>query len=270
MGPFGTATLLGMLHGLTEYLPVSSSGHLALTTLVLGIDAGGPTLTVMLQAGTLLAATLVLWGRIVPALREGALGLVQPRRFVATNGGRDALVLLVAALPATLVGLSLGPHVSWFARSPTALGIGFCVTTLLLLSTRWAAAGEAPVPTAWGSLAMGLVQGLAVMPGVSRTGATLVVALWLGVRKDRAFELSVMVSLPVALTQALSKVPELAVDADKWTAGFVGAAVAFALGVAALVAVRRSVMQGTLSWFALWVGPLALATLAMAKAWPVR
>lgn len=270
MGPFGTATLLGMLQGLTEYLPISSSGHLALTTLVLGIDAGSRTLAMMLQTGTVLAALLVLWGRLVPAAREGLAGLVQPKRFVATSGGRDALVIVLAGLPATLIGLGLGPHVSWFAGSPTALGIGFCVTTLLLVSTRWAPSGEAPIPSAWGSLAMGLVQGLAVMPGISRTGATLVVALWLGVRKDRAFELSMMVSLPLALAQMAARFPELGADTEQWTAGFVGAAVAFAIGVVSLVAVRRSVMQGTLAWFALWVGPLALATLAMAKAWPVR
>jgi undecaprenyl-diphosphatase len=222
-----------------------------------------------LKAATLLATLLVLWPVIVPAVRDGVVGLVRPKRFVSSNGGRDALVVLLASIPSAGIALLARPVVEQFARSPTALGFGFLVTTLLLISTRWATSGEAETPPAWGALLLGFVQGLAVLPGISRTGATIAIALWLGVRKDRAFELSMLLSLP-AVFGLLFELPELRVDIGRVSAGIVGAAVAFVTGVAALLVLQRAVKQGLFAWFALWVGPLALATLAMAKAWPVR
>ena len=270
MGPFVNAAWLGVLQGATEFLPVSSSGHLSLATMVFGIDEGGLALNIMLHAGTLVATLLVLWTRIVPAIRDGTMGLVQPRRFVSTNGGRDALVVIVASVPTAIIGLVLRDPVERFTASPMAVGLGFLVTTLLLISTRWAQSGEAPSMTAWGALVVGVVQGLAVIPGISRSGATIAVALWLGVRKDRAFELSMLMSLPAVLGAVLLQLRAWNPEPAAAGTALVGAAVAFVTGVLALVILRRVVTQGRFAWFALWVGPLALATLAMAKAWPVR
>lgn len=269
MGPFGNATLLGVVQGLTEFLPVSSSGHVSLATLVLGLEDGGPVSDVLLQMATLLATLLVLWPTVVPAVRDGVVGLVRPKRFVSSTGGRDALVVLLASIPTAVIALLTRPVVEQFSRSPTALGLGFLVTTLLLISTRWATSGEALSPPAWGALLLGFVQGLAVLPGISRSGATIAVALWLGLRKDRAFELSMLLSLPTVFG-LLFELPELSADVRQVSAGIVGAAVAFVTGVAALLVLQRAVKQGLFAWFAVWVGPLALATLAMAKAWPVR
>jgi undecaprenyl-diphosphatase len=268
MNPFGAAALLGILQGLTEFLPVSSSGHLSLASFVFGLDKGGLTLNVMLHAGTLLATLLVLWQRFAPAVREGTLGIVQPRRFVSTLGGRDALVIILASVPTAVLGLTLHDAVERFTLSPTAVGVGFVVTTLLLVSTKWVASGEAPTPTAWGALAMGLAQGLAVFPGVSRSGATIAVALWLGIRRDRAFELSMLMSVPAVTGAVLLELPGLLDGPIRLSAAVVGASVAFVSGVGALLVLKRLVLQGRLAWFVLWVGPLALATLAMAKAWP--
>jgi undecaprenyl-diphosphatase len=111
---------------------------------------------------------------------------------------------------------------------------------------------------------------MAVLPGISRSGATIAVALWLGVRKDRAFELSMLMSLPAVLGAVALELPEMAGNTAAMGTAAVGALVAFVTGVVALVALKKAVIQGRFAWFALWVGPLALATLAMAKAWPVR
>ena len=116
---------------------------------------------------------------------------------------------------------------------------------------------------------IGIVQGLSVLPGMSRSGATIALALWLGVRKDRAFELSMLASLPFVLRGCID-LPEVAADIRRLSTGIVAGAVAFVMGLVALIVLRRAVNQGRFAWFALWVGPLALATLAMAKAWPER
>jgi undecaprenyl-diphosphatase len=270
MGPFGNATLLGALQGLTEFLPVSSSGHLSLASIVLGIEGGGLTLNVMLHAGTLVATLLVLWQRVLPALRDGVLGLANPKRFITTNGGRDALVVILASIPTALIGLSLRHSVEQFTRSPTALGVGFLISTALLVSTRWATPGEAPSLAPWGAILVGVVQGLSVMPGVSRSGATIAAALWMGVRRDRAFELSMLMSLPAVLGAVLLEAPKVTTEPAAAGVALLGSVVALVTGVIALVLLRRIVTQGRFAWFALWVGPLAVATLAMAKAWPER
>jgi len=269
MSPFGDAALLGVVRGLTEVLPVSNSGHQSLSSLVFGVERGGALLDVMLRTGTLLATVLVLWPLVVAAARDGVRGLFRPKLFLTTSGGRDALVVLLASVPTALIGLVLRHFVERFSLSPSVLGVGFLMTTLLLISTRWVKSGEAPSLPAWGALLLGVVQGLSVLPGMSRSAATIAIAMWLGVRKDRAFELSMLVSIP-ALLSLLLELPEIDADMRQLSSGIVGGSVAFVMSVVALIVLRKAVNQGRFAWFALWVGPVALATLAMAKAWPVR
>jgi undecaprenyl-diphosphatase len=266
--PFGDAALLGLLQGVTEFLPVSSSGHLALAEILFGIEQGGLTLNVMLHAGTLVATLLVLRRRVMIAALEGASALLRPSRFRTTPGGRDALVVIVASLPTAIIGLALRDLVEIWTHSPLVVGLGFVITALLLASTRWVHSGDDEAPSAVGALLIGIAQGLAVLPGISRSGSTITLALWLGVRPDRAFELSMLMSLPAVLGAVLLELPRAAAAPAGAVAGIVGATVALASGIAALVVLRRLVVGGHFAWFALWVLPLALATLALARAWP--
>jgi undecaprenyl-diphosphatase len=261
------AALLGVLQGLTEFLPVSSSGHLALAEILFGIEEAGLALNVMLHGGTFLATLLVLRRQVAPAVVDGVRGLVRPAFFRNTPGGRDALVVLLASLPTAMIGFSIRDFVEEWTHSPLVVGLGFVVTTCLLLSTRWARIGRDEVPTAFGAVLIGIAQGLAVMPGISRSGATITLALWLGVRPDRAFELSMLMSLPAIVGAVLLTVADAGGDTELWIA-FIGAVVAFLSGVGALFLLRRLVIRGHFSLFSLWVLPLAVATLALARAWP--
>jgi undecaprenyl-diphosphatase len=119
-----------------------------------------------------------------------------------------------------------------------------------------------------GALLLGVAQGLAVLPGVSRSGSTIALAVWLGVRRERAFTLSMLMSLPAILGAVLLKVPGLVRSPGGLGPSVAGALVAALVGVAALVLLRRVVVRGRFALFALWTLPLALATLAMALAWP--
>jgi undecaprenyl-diphosphatase len=265
----GHAALLGFLQGLTEFLPVSSSGHLAVAGMVFDVRDGGLTLNVMLHAGTLLATLVVLWRRIAPALVEGVRALPQPRRFKETAGGRDALVVILASLPTAAIGLLARDAVERFTNAPFVIGLGFLLTTVLLLSTRWVKPGTLEVPGIGGALLLGLVQGVAVLPGVSRSGSTIAFALWMKVRPDRAFDLSMLMSLPVVLGAVLLEARHLDSASGGLIMAVVGAGVAFVTGLFALALLRRVVVRGHFALFALWVFPLALATLAMSKSWPV-
>ncbi len=247
---------------------MSSSGHLAVAGMVFDVGEGGLTLNVMLHAGTLLATLVVLWRRIAPALVDGVQALAQPRRFKETEGGRDALVVILASLPTAAIGLLARDAVERFTGAPFVVGLGFLVTTVLLISTRWVRPGDLEVPSMRAALLLGFVQGIAVLPGVSRSGSTIALALWMKVRPDRAFDLSMLMSLPVVLGAVLLEARHLNAASGGVTAAAVGAFVAFVVGLFALAVLRRVVVRGHFSLFALWVFPLALATLAMSKSWP--
>jgi undecaprenyl-diphosphatase len=268
LSPFEQAVFLGILHGLTEFLPVSGDGHLALARTLLELDRHGVSLSVLLQTGTLLAVLAYLRPRIVEVTRDLWLELARGRLPGAGSAGRDALLVFVAAIPTGLLGLLLRATVAGWSERPLAIGFGFIVTSLLLISTLWARPGTLSSPSLGGAALLGVVQGLAYAPGVSHSGSTIVAALWLGVRPERAFELSMLMSIPALAAPILLELLASEAMTGHALPLFAGVSVAFIVGLLGLAILRRVVLNGHLSWFALWLLPLALATLALAKAWP--
>jgi undecaprenyl-diphosphatase len=268
VSPVLESVVLGAVQGLTEFLPISSDGHLALTEMLFRFSHKGLSLTVMLHVGTLLATLIVLRPRIVPAVSDGLRALARPQLFRTTAGGRDALVVILATLPTALIGLTLRDAVEDFTESPLAVGLGFLATTVVLVISRFARVGAAEQPSVAGALLIGLAQGLAVLPGLSRSASTITVALLLGVQRERAFELSMLMSLPAVVGATLLEAPRAFQDRSLWLPSLIGAAVALGVGIVALDLLRRVVVGGKFPYFALWVAPLAIATLAMAAAWP--
>ncbi len=268
ISPHASAAALGALQGMTEFLPVSSDGHLALAELLFGLKVGGLTFNVLLHAGTLLATMIVLRQQLWRALREGLLALFKPSRFRGTPGGRDALVVVVASMPTALIGLGLRDAVERWTEDPLAIGLGFLATAVVLVLSGLARRGDAEQPSLWGALAIGIAQGFAVLPGLSRSGSTIATALWLGVRPDRAFELSMLMSLPAVLGAIVLESPKALQHGRFESTALLGASAALLIGIAALLLLQRLVKRGRFMWFALWVGPLAVATIAMGLAWP--
>lgn len=263
--PVSSSILLGVIQGITEFLPISSDGHLALAELVLGLEQGGLTLNVMLHAGTLLATLFVLRRQVLPAVAEGSRALVRPSRFASSAGGRDALVVIVASLPTAVIGLLLRDAVERWTHSSVAIGLGFLGTAAVLVSTRFARPGEREVPSLAGALVIGICQGLAVLPGLSRSGSTIAAALWFGVRPARAFELSMLMSLPAVVGAIGLEARHLGLGSAALLPALVGASVSLVVGVVALWVLRRVVMRGHFAWFAAWVLPLGLASLVLVK-----
>ncbi len=256
--------ILGVVQGLTEFLPVSSSGHLAVGQMLFGITEGNLTLSVTLHAGTLLATLLYFRRRIGVMFIDVVYGLGSPAKTLQSSGGRDTAVVFLASLPTALIGLGMEPMVEHWTTEPGIVAAGFLVTAALLVATIWLPGGDREVPTHWGALILGVAQGIAVLPGISRSGTTMAVLLALGVRSSRAFELSMLVSLPAVLGAfVLEFTKDLSTAVPAWHLVF-GAAVAFAVGLGALELLRGVVTRGRLSWFALWVLPLAVVLMASA------
>jgi undecaprenyl-diphosphatase len=266
--PVWESVVLGAIQGLTEFLPISSDGHLALTEMLFRFSARGLTLNVMLHVGTLLATFVMLWQRVRPALLDGVAALAKPSLFVTAPGARDALVVLLASIPTALLGLGLRQGVERWTESPLAVGLGFLATSAVLIASRFVKHGAEEQPGVLGALLIGVAQGLAVLPGLSRSASTITVALFLGVKRERAFELSMLMSLPAVLGATLLEAPRAFADRSLIMPAVLGALVAFLVGLAALGLLRRIVVAGRFSWFAAWVVPVALATLALSSAWP--
>jgi undecaprenyl-diphosphatase len=251
------AVLLGMLQGLTEFLPVSSSGHLAMVQgLMPGFRQPGVVFDVALHVGTVAAVVALEWKRVLEAIREGYV-----RRLTAQ--------LAVATLATIVIALPLRHRAETAFTRPLAVAAGFAATGLILLVARGLTGGRGAGETGWGATVfVGLVQGAAVMPGISRSGSTIVGGMTAGMERrwaaDFSFILSVPAVLGAAVLEAWSYRAELAADgAGLLPLAGLGAASAAVVGAFALLAVRRLVHEGRLHVFAYYVLPMSFAVLLL-------
>ncbi len=270
---FWESVLLGAIHGLAAIFPVSQAGHLALAEMLFDLSSRELAQNWLLHLGTLSATIFMLWPRVKAALLAGSSAALKPALLTTTPGAQDALVVLLASLPSLLLSFGLRHIAERWSNSPLAIGLGFLVTAAVLVASRWAKPGRDEQPGVVGALLMGACQGLSVLPGLSSSAAGISVALLCGVRRERAFELALLASLPgacVALGLALFAARHSAEAWGSAGAAAVAGVAACLAAAAALWILRRSVAAGRLWWFAAWLFPVALATLALAKAWPHR
>jgi len=266
--PLGEAIVLGVIQGITEFLPISSDGHLAVAQMLYGGEADLPT-TVFLHLGTLAATLLVLRKRVTAAVVEGVRGLLRPALLEDTPGGRDALVVILASIPTAIVGLALkGPSEAW-SNSPVVVGFCFLGSAVAIGSTQWGPKdGAKDVPSRWGAVLVGVAQGSAVLPGLSRSAMTLATLLWLGVRGERAFELSFLMSMPAIAGAELLEARHAFHGEESVMPLVAGTVVAFFFGVAALMVLRGVLVRRVVAVFALYLVPIGVATLAWGWARP--
>ncbi len=222
------AALLGVVQGLTEFLPVSSSGHLVIAETLLGRPGEGVLFEISVHVGTLVAILVFYRQRIV----ELALGLLRREREAWIHTAK----LVLATLPAAAVGLGAKGFVETLFASPRVTGLALLATGLLLLTTRRSLPrAHAPVPSFAQALWIGCAQALAITPGISRSGATVATALLLGVAPLAATEFSFLMAVAAIAGAAALALPDAAVaDAGLLAACGVGATSAALSGLGAL------------------------------------
>jgi len=199
------AGLLGAIQGATEFLPVSSSGHLVMGQALLGIELPGVLFEVTVHLATLLSIVVAYRGRVAGL----ASGIVRAEG----HAWRYLGLLVLATIPAALVGLLWRDRVEALFESPLTVGFALFVTGILLWSTRRVLRdGD---DTRWrevalgAALAMGVAQSFALVPGISRSGATVVVGLWLGVEPREAAAFSFLMALPAIAGASVLELPEI-------------------------------------------------------------
>jgi len=229
--------VLGLVQGLTEFLLISSSGHLVLAETLVGFEPQGVVFEVIVHLATLLSVFIAYRRRIAELVR----GLFARQ----SAAWAYALCLVVATIPAALVGLFFRDALEEAFHSGVRLGFQFLFTALVLYSTRFAVkrAGTAAI-TSGRSLWIGLAQAVAIIPGISRSGTTIAAALWAGVAPAVAAEFSFLMAIVVIAGTGVLELRHLPPDAALFGPGlawaFVAALLSGIVAIKFLVALLRS------------------------------
>ena len=208
------AFLLGVLQGATEFLPVSSSGHLVLAPWLFGWPTPGLAFTIVAHWGTALAVVAYFWRDWVNVAQAALRSLRE--RSLANPQARLAWGIVLGTIPAALIGFLLEDFFEdMFARPATAASF-LLVTAALLATTEWLGRRERDLDelTWLDALVVGLAQALAILPGISRSGATIAGGLARGLRREPAARFSFLLATPIILGAGLLKVLDLAQAGD--------------------------------------------------------
>ena len=253
----GTAMTLGAIQGVTEFLPVSSSGHIAVGALLFGIKDAPLSLSIVLHAGTLLATLMLFRSDLYALVIDFARGLRTPGEYLRSPSGRLAAAIVVATIPTAVIGLLLKESVEAWQSIPWIVGLCFLGSAAMVWTTR-RGGGTGDGPTLAHALVIGLAQGIAVLPGLSRSGTTIAVAMMLGMTGAASFRFSFLLSLPAVAGAVVLELSKPGALASVGPAVWVGGLVATAVGVMSLVVLRRLVDQGRFWAFAIYLVPLGV------------
>ena len=256
------ALVLGIIQGLTEYLPVSSSGHLAIGQALFGMDDGADNLmfTVAVHVATVLSTLVVLWSEIDWILR----GLF---KFELNAETKYALNILVSMIPVGIVGVFFKDYVEEIFGSGL-LVVGCCLLiTASLLTFSYFAKPRQKEHISWkDALIIGIAQAIAVLPGVSRSGSTIATGLLLGNKKESLAQFSFLMVIPPILGEALLDVMKAVkgeavlggIEALPLTIGFLAA---FLSGCVACKWMINIVKRGKLIYFGIYCAVVGVITI---------
>ena len=221
------ALILGIVQGLTEFLPVSSDGHLVLVPFIIGWDEPSLAFIVSTHIGTLLALMFVFRKRILELIKAvfGGPGRERDRHLAA--------LIAIATIPGALLGAIFAASVEDTFERPVLAALLLGVTGWALLSAESHYEGRKEKPRPEGSLnvldatLIGFAQATAVLPGISRSGTTIATSLWRGIDREAAAKFSFLLAIPITLGAIIVKLPDMIKEGTSGSGG------AMALGIAA-------------------------------------
>ena len=255
------ALILGIVQGLTEYLPVSSSGHLAIISHFFGIDGEESLMfTVAVHVATVLSTLVMLWREIDWILK----GLF---KFEMNEETKYALNILVSMIPVGIVGLFFKDKVEEaFGSGLLIVGVMLMLTAVLLIFSYYAKPRQKEHLSLWDAFVIGVAQACAVLPGLSRSGSTIATGLMLGNKKEKLAQFSFLMVIPPILGEALLDIMKAMkgeeVMGDIGTFPLViGFLAAFLSGCFACKLMISVVKKGKLVYFGIYCAIIGLAVL---------
>ena len=267
------ALILGIIQGLTEYLPVSSSGHLAIGQALFGLEDGESNLafTVLLHVATVLSTLVILWKEIVWIFRD-LFAKQSWRSYQGLNGGtKYAVNILISMIPVMLVGFLLKDKVEEvFGSGLLIVGIMLLVTAALLTFSYFAKPRQKENISPVHAFIIGIAQACAVMPGLSRSGSTIATGLLLGNKKEKLAQFSFLMVIPPILGEALLDIKDMleigfseAMGGLSPLAAIVGFLSAFIFGCIACKWMIDIVKKGKLVWFAVYCAVIGILAIVL-------
>lgn len=252
------ALILGIIQGLTEFLPISSSGHLLLVQKAMGISDIGFVFDVALHLGTLIALIIFFFKDIRTLIKAV---------FVKTKQTRLAWLIIIATIPAAVIGYLLEGAAESKFRSPLLVAVNLAVFGFVILAAenyaqRYKQLAQINTLTKKEAITMGFAQAVAVVPGVSRSGATITAGIFIGVDRVSATRFSFLLGIPItagAILKVLLKHSTLSLIHHETTIFFVGIAAAFTAGILAIKFMLNYLAKHDLTVFAYY--RFAVATL---------
>ena len=259
------ALILGIVQGLTEYLPVSSSGHLAIGQELFGLDDGEGKLafTVLLHIATVLSTVVILWKDIVWIFKDLF-------KFKWNEGTKYAVNIIISMIPVGIVGLFFKDKVEEvFGSGLTVVGICLLITAALLAFSYFAKPRQREKISPLHAFIIGIAQAIAVLPGLSRSGSTIATGLLLGNKKERLAQFSFLMVIPPILGEMLLDIKDVAEQGVSASFGgisplvvIIGFFAAFVVGCLACKWMINIVKKGKLIWFAIYCAIVGLAVIS--------
>lgn len=263
--------LLGLVQGLTEFLPVSSSGHLVLVEKALNIHAPGITFEIFLHVGTLFSVVWVFRERLAKIIKSFVLLVEKEERknFFANSDRRFGLYLIIASIPTALIAFLFRGLVEDAFGSALFVGIALLFTGLLLLIADHLPAGHKSIErtSPFDAILIGTFQGIAIFPGLSRSGATISGALLRKLDKTTAAEFSFLLSIPAILGGALVEILSLGggsqLPAMDWLFYLSGIVAAGLAGILAIKFFIRLLIKDRLLPFTLYCWAIGIVVIVL-------
>ncbi|RMG38768.1 MAG: undecaprenyl-diphosphatase UppP [Methanobacteriota archaeon] len=253
------AILLGIVQGLTEFLPISSSGHLVLFEAILNYQEGGLAFEVFVHFGTLVAVFIVFRKDIIQMIRWLPSLPAFIKRGMKIQEEEDkykalTLFIIIGSIPAAFFGLLFEDAVEEMFSSHIIALVALFVTGIIMWSSRYAQEHQ-PFMNWRHSLLIGFAQAFAIIPGISRSGSTIVTGMWLGINRETSARFSFLLSIPVILGASLLKFKHLLESPPpgreliNLTAATIAAAIA---GYLAIILLLNIIRKQKLEWFGVY------------------
>lgn len=255
MSEIAKTILLGIIQGFTEFLPVSSSGHLLVARRFLGLSEAGLFLDTMLHLGTLVAVLIVFWRDILAMIKKPFSHLT--------------LLVVVGTIPTAAIGLIFKDFFEENARTGFTVGWGFLVTGVILwLADSYKNSGWKKIDDVsfFDAVVVGILQGAAILPAVSRSGLTIAGSLFKGIDREDAARFSFLLSIPAILGAVVLQSKDIlggGVEVISATSLFAGTIAAAISGYIAVRWMLKVIQRGSFKGFSIYVWILGIFVLSM-------
>ena len=247
--------ILGIVQGLTEFLPVSSSGHLVLAAEILNFHEEGVAFEVFVHLGTLLSVLIVF-------RKDVSKMIMAPFQYITSRFSHEDtkpyllwdLYIIIGTIPAAVIGLAFKSKIEAAFSNIYLVIVMLGITGTILLLSRFMTKKDQKM-TVLKSFIIGISQAFAILPGISRSGSTIVTGIFLGINKEQAARFSFLLAIPAILGASVIKIKDL-LEMDSYSTPItylvLGAIVSFISGYFAILWLLDIVKKGKLEWFAIY------------------